>query len=80
MRILRLLDCETIYGIHIFAGFSDITAMHIFLNEKCRIVTFHAPMPAADHEAMDCFTLGSLKNHIFGQPHCNPSTILPAFQ
>lgn len=73
MRILRLLDCETIMK-HpkVFAGFSDITAMHIFLNEKCRIVTFHAPMPAADYEAMDCFTLGSLKNHIFGQPDCSP--------
>ena len=73
MRILRLLDCETIMK-HpkVFAGFSDITSMHIFLNEKCRIVTFHAPMPAADYEAMDCFTLGSLKNHIFRQPDCSP--------
>ena len=73
MRILRLLDYEMISK-HpkVFAGFSDITAMHIFLNQKCRFVTFHAPMPAADYETFDRFTLCSLKKHIFKQPDCGP--------
>lgn len=73
MRILRLLDCEMITK-HpkVFTGFSDITAMHIFLNQKCGLVTFHAPMPAAGYESLDSFTLDSLKSHIFRQPDRRP--------
>ena len=73
MRILRLLDYEMIMK-HpkVFAGFSDITAIHTALNDRCRFVTFHAPMPAADYEAFDSFTLDSLKNHVFRQPDCRP--------
>ena len=73
MRILRLLDYEMISK-HpkVFAGFSDITAMHTALNEICRFVTFHAPMPAADYQTFDSFTLDSLKKHIFRTPVCSP--------
>ena len=73
MRILRLLDYEMISK-HpkVFAGFSDITAIHTALNEICRFVTFHAPMPAADYQTFDNFTLDSLKKHIFRTPVCSP--------
>lgn len=73
MRILDMLDYEMIRD-HpkVFAGYSDITAMHAALNEKCRFVTFHAPMPSADYETFDSFTLRSLKNHIFRTPVCTP--------
>src|SRR5205823_5577172 len=29
------------------AGFSDITALHLAVARKCRLVTFHSPMPQA---------------------------------
>lgn len=49
MRILDQLDYELIAK-HpkIFMGFSDITALHIALLEKCGLVTFHGPMAAAN--------------------------------
>lgn len=45
MRILDQLDYELIRK-HpkIFVGFSDITALHIALLNRCDLATFHAPM------------------------------------
>lgn len=45
MRILDKLDYDLIAK-HpkIFVGFSDITALHIALLNKCSLATFHAPM------------------------------------
>jgi len=47
-RILDRIDYEAIAA-HpkIFAGYSDVTALHIALWEKCGLVTFHAPMPVS---------------------------------
>lgn len=49
MRILDRLDYELIRK-HpkIFVGFSDITALHIALLNRCDLVTFHGPMAAAN--------------------------------
>lgn len=59
MRILDRLD----YGMiaahpKIFMGFSDVTALHIALNQRCDLLTFHGPMAAADWSdgAVDAFT------------------------
>ena len=45
MRILDRLDYDLIAS-HpkIFVGFSDITALHIAFLNRCKLVTFHAPM------------------------------------
>ena len=49
MRILDQLDYELIAR-HpkIFMGFSDITALHIALLNRCGLTTFHGPMAAAN--------------------------------
>lgn len=49
MRILDKLDYDMIAK-HpkIFMGFSDITALHIALLNRCNLVTFHGPMAAAN--------------------------------
>ncbi len=49
MRILDQLDYDMIAK-HpkIFMGFSDITALHIALLERCGLITFHGPMAAAN--------------------------------
>ena len=48
-RLLPLLDFDLIKcNPKIFAGYSDITALHIAFNQRCNLVTFHAPMIAAD--------------------------------
>jgi len=46
-RILPLLTSKVIRdNPKVFVGSSDITALHIFLNQKCALHTFHGPMVA----------------------------------
>jgi len=48
-RILDKLDYDLISkNPKVFVGYSDITAIHIALNNKCDLVTFHGPMVASD--------------------------------
>ncbi|QUV84804.1 LD-carboxypeptidase [Chloracidobacterium sp. 2] len=35
----------------IFVGYSDLTALHLFLHRACDLVTFHGPMVAKDFSA-----------------------------
>jgi muramoyltetrapeptide carboxypeptidase len=45
-RILHLIDYAAIReNPKIIVGFSDLTALHLAVAKKCRLVTFHAPMP-----------------------------------
>ncbi len=70
-RILDLLDYKTIRkSPKVFAGYSDITALHVALNQKCDLITFHAPMPASEfYEGVDEYTMSFFKRNIF----CNDS-------
>ena len=65
-RILPLLDAAVILK-HPkwFGGYSDVTALHIFLNQKCNLETFHVSMPASKWE-WDVFTLEGMKKALFG--------------
>lgn len=48
-RILDLIDYDTIHhNPKIFMGYSDITALHIAMIQKSRLVTFHGPMLTSD--------------------------------
>ncbi|PUA31837.1 MAG: LD-carboxypeptidase [Zestosphaera tikiterensis] len=49
LRLLNLLD----YGLisknpKVLLGYSDITALHIALNQKAGLITFHGPMPTVE--------------------------------
>jgi muramoyltetrapeptide carboxypeptidase len=45
MRILELLDYELIRNnAKVFVGFSDVTALHAALYNRCNLVTFHGPV------------------------------------
>ncbi|MGC8996215.1 MAG: S66 peptidase family protein [Thermoplasmata archaeon] len=51
LRILPLIDYDLIKeNPKIFLGYSDITALHIALNKKADLITFHGPMPGVDFE------------------------------
>ena len=65
-RILPLLDAAVIRK-HPkwFGGYSDVTALHIFLNQKSNLETFHVSMPASKWE-WDAFTLEGMKKALFG--------------
>jgi muramoyltetrapeptide carboxypeptidase len=48
-RILDRLDYQALRaGPKIVTGFSDLTALHLAIARKARLVTFHAPMPEFD--------------------------------
>lgn len=65
-RILELLDYEAIKNNpKVFIGYSDITALHIAINQKSNLVTFHGPMVASNMiEDFDDFSKNSLYNSV----------------
>lgn len=83
MRLLDLLDYELIRA-HpkVFAGYSDITALHTAIGQRSGLVTFHGPMVASDmgneipdytwkcftHAVMDDQPLGRLLNPVCTEP------------
>ncbi len=61
-RILDLLDYTNIKNNpKVFIGYSDITALHIALNQIANLITFHGPMAASDMiDGFDDFSKNSL--------------------
>ena len=50
-----------------FAGYSDVTALHIAFNQDCRFVTYHTPMPSTEwYKGLDQFTSAYLRRALFG--------------
>ena len=48
-RILPKLDLQTIrQNPKVFAGYSDVTTLHIVFNQQCGFVTYHTPMPSTE--------------------------------
>lgn len=84
-RLQPLLDTETIRANpKWFGGYSDITALHLFLNQVCGQETYHCTMPSTEPNA-DPFTLEYLKKALFGglsgtlaEPEGNTPTSLVA--
>lgn len=66
LRILDLLDYQVIRNNpKVFVGYSDITALHIGINQISNVVTFHGPMVSSDMvECFDSFSKESLYNFI----------------
>lgn len=65
-RLQPLLDAERIRSNpKWFGGYSDITALHIFLNQVCGMETCHSTMPSTEPNP-DAFTLEWLKKALFG--------------
>lgn len=67
-RLMKLLDWGNIAK-HpkMLCGYSDITALHLYLNQYCGMVTWHTPMPGTEwYQGLDDYTLQSLKTALFG--------------
>lgn len=65
-RILPLLDTDTIRrNPKWFGGYSDVTALHTFLNQTCGLESYHCTMPSTEPAPND-YTLGYLKKALFG--------------
>ena len=66
-RLAELLDYDTIRANpKVFTGFSDATVLHVLINQRCSLVTFHAPMPAAANFRDDEFTHIALADALAG--------------
>lgn len=66
-RLADMLDYDIIReNPKIFTGFSDATALHILINQRCGLATFHAPMPAAANFREDEFTHRALADALSG--------------
>ena len=87
-KILPLLDFDMIKrNPKVFAGYSDVTALHIAFNQICNFVTYHTPMPSTEfiQSKMDDYTwnyfIHSVTNadwseHILANPIGQPMTTL----
>lgn len=67
-RLLPMLNFSAIAR-HpkLFCGYSDVTALHIALNQRCCLVTYQTPMPSTEwYEGLDGFTTDYLKRALFG--------------
>ncbi|MGI6748531.1 MAG: S66 peptidase family protein [Anaerovoracaceae bacterium] len=46
-------------------GYSDITGLHVAINQLCNLITLHSPMPSRGWKNLDYITLQSLTDNIF---------------
>ena len=60
-RILNKIDYKAIKK-HpkLLIGYSDITGLHVALNQKCGLITLHSPMPSRGYDTLDEVTLKCL--------------------
>lgn len=67
-RVLPLLDLDAIARRpKLFAGYSDVTALHTAFQQLCGFVTFHTPMPSTEYyQPVDGFTMDGLRRCLFG--------------
>lgn len=66
-KILAQLDFDMISANpKVFAGYSDVTALHIAFNQLCGFVTYHTPMPSTEfiRQEMDDYTWQSFIQQI----------------
>lgn len=67
-RLLPMLDWQEIarHPKPLF-GYSDVTALHIALQQCCGLVSYHAPMPSTEWcDGLDPFTEKHLRRALFG--------------
>ncbi len=66
-RILHLLDFEMIAkNPKFFGGYSDVTALHMAINQRCGFITYHTPMPSTElYKGVDTYTQEMLDRVLF---------------
>ena len=65
-RILNRINYKIISANpKLLLGYSDITGLHVALNQRCHLITLHSPMPSRGWFSLDPVTLGSLTGNLF---------------
>lgn len=71
-RLMEKIDFKNIaLNPKVFAGYSDITALHIAINQRCNLITFHSPMAATEL----CNPIDSFTREAFMQNILNENTV-----
>ena len=87
-RIVEQIDVNIIRANpKILAGYSDVTALHLLLNQRAGLVSLHTPMPASDFiygageftmtHFMQCVTSTQPLGQLDNPPDCPRQTLLP---
>ena len=68
-RLMERIDFDMIRrNPKYFSGYSDVTALHIMINQCCGFVTYHTPMPSTElYNGADQYTMSYLKKILFGE-------------
>jgi muramoyltetrapeptide carboxypeptidase len=61
----------------IFLGYSDITGLHVALNQICNLITLHATMPSRGWNRLDPVTFCSLAESLFCPVSFGPAPCIP---
>jgi len=73
-RILNLIDYDNIMkNPKLLLGYSDITGLHLSLNQICSLATLHSPMPTRGWDTLDPVSLKSLTDQIFFSKPAGPA-------
>ncbi len=65
-RILNFIDYKMISkNPKLLLGYSDITGLHVALNQLSSLFTLHSPMPSRGWSSLDPITLQSLTDNLF---------------
>lgn len=67
-RLMERIDWDAVAkNPKVFCGYSDVTILHLMLNQTCGFITYHTPMPATEwYAGLDDYTRSSLENALFG--------------
>lgn len=68
-RLMPLIDFDMIKNNpKRLLGYSDITALHIQLNQRCGMVSWHTPMPGTEwYKGLDEYTAAGVRQALFGE-------------
>lgn len=73
-RILNCIDFKMISkNPKLFLGYSDITGLHVALNQLSNLITLHTPMPSRGWRTLDPVTLRSLTDNLFSTVPVGPA-------
>ena len=72
-RLLDLIDFKIIKkNPKIFVGYSDITALHIAINQKSKLITYHGPMVSTELiKGLDEYSADYYKRFLFSREKIN---------
>lgn len=65
-RLMNMLDYDMIReNPKFFCGYSDVTAIHTAINQRCGFITFHGPMASVGYDTLDDYSMNYFRKCVF---------------